>query len=104
MTTLSLWWLSNINKNCHLKHLPQTVRVTEHKEWRDQNYEVCSYVHSELDVYKILLEQGMAVHIFNPGTREAELGRCLWVRVQSDLQSEFLSSQDYTVRLYLKLK
>ena len=34
--------------------------------------------------------------VINPITWKTELGGCLWVQGQPDLNSEFLNSQDYT--------
>jgi hypothetical protein len=42
---------------------------------------------------------GVALHIFNARTREAEAGGCFWVQGQPDLHSEFQANQGYTLRL-----
>ena len=59
--------------------------------------------HSGADIIRSLLKD-TAHTAFDPSTQEAEAGGSLWVRGQPGLQSEFQSSQDYTVRLCLKKK
>lgn len=48
----------------------------------------------------IVTEQGI-IHL-SSSTREAEEGGSLWARGHPGLHREFQTSQDYTVRFYLK--
>lgn len=46
--------------------------------------------------------QTVVAYAFNPGSQETETGRFLWVRDQSDVQSELQDIQDHTVRSCVK--
>lgn len=47
---------------------------------------------------------GLVVHIFNPSTWEARVGRSLWVENQPSVHDKFQASQDHLMRLFLMEK